>query len=375
MGKIFVVTAHSSRTNARTGIQTLVRGLLYGFSQIGIDFQTVRWSNWRRSIVPIRGVNIDKASSREHRRVGEDLKGSTLLLPEVIYEIDPSRFVRYPRNHQMRLAAIFHDAIPITNPELVRPQAAKCHARYMVALCDVDVLIAVSNAAADQFRRFVESRKLRLPTIIVCHSPGELAGYERPPAKKLGDSSATILCVSTLEPRKNHQTLIEAFETVSSRLRGQFNVQLHLAGDRYRSAGFVTDLVKGAANRNPNIIWHGKVRDDKLADLYREADFTVYPSILEGFGLPIIQSLWNRRPCICANFGAMSETAAGGGCVTVDVRDAAKLSEAILTLVTSPAIREKLVDEIDRRQIKTWTQYAAEIRCAIQPDADLRSTS
>ena len=51
---------------------------------------------------------------------------------------------------------------------------------------------------------------------------------------------------------------------------------------------------------------------------YRECLFTVYPSLMEGFGLPILESLWHGKPCVCGGNSARLEVARGGGCLTVD---------------------------------------------------------
>src|ERR1700720_3954904 len=377
MGALFVVTSHTSKSGARSGIQTVVRGLISGLSRNNADFEAVRWSNWRSAFVPLRrkrqaylGIAKQVAPDRNQATSSD---GSWLLLPEVIYETDPHRLIACARKQQMRVAALFHDAIPISHPELVRRKAAKYHADYMTALCKTDLVIPVSNSAAEQFRLFAEKYRLPLPTIHVCSSAGEFPGIERPPAKPnpLPDA-VNILCVSTLEPRKNHKNLLEAFERATSALSHP-RLWLHLAGDRYKDAEFIVELVKAARTRNPYIIWHGKVTDRQLANLYRECDFTVYPSIVEGFGLPIIQSLWNRRPCICANFGAMAETASKGGCLTVDVRDPAKLSGAIVTLATRSDVRHSLVEEIEAQHFKTWPDYATEICEALKAVAHSQS--
>jgi glycosyltransferase involved in cell wall biosynthesis len=379
MGAIFVVTSHTAKSDARSGVQAVVRGLLSGLSKKSAHFQAVRWAKWRKTLLPLNAKyskrlvpNLGTIDSLRGR-----LHGSWLLLPEVIYHNQIGAVIAYARAQQMRVAAIFYDAIPISHPELVRRKAVKYHADYMTGLCDVDLLIPLSQSAADEFRLFVEKRGLPLPTIHVCTSAGDLLGEERPPSKPdLPTQAVNILCVSTLEPRKNHKTLLEAFELASAAL-SQPDLRLQLVGDRYEGADFVVDTVKAAMARNPNVIWHGKLTDDQLMNRYSECDFTIYPSVLEGFGLPIIQSLWNRRPCICANFGTMAETANGGGCLTVDVRDAAKLRDAILTLATRRDIRQKLVEEIERRHVKTWQEYATEICETLESsmamsDADVR---
>jgi glycosyltransferase involved in cell wall biosynthesis len=104
--------------------------------------------------------------------------------------------------------------------------------------------------------------------------------------------------------------------------------------------------------------------------LYSRCDFTVYPSVVEGFGLPILESLWYGRPCICANFGAMAETGAGGGCLMIEVREPEQLRDAIIALATQPAIHERLGSEIERRQFKSWSEYATELCDALSASAN-----
>jgi glycosyltransferase involved in cell wall biosynthesis len=236
----------------------------------------------------------------------------------------------------------------------------KYHADYMKVLSRIDMIIAVSNFSAEQLSRFLQSHRLRLPPVQVCTYPGEAMGQSRPPPKSADSSEPVhILCISTLEPRKNHETLLKAFEQAARVIpRPLF---LHLAGSRYKDAQHIVDMVERTMTLNPNVIWHGNIDAHALAHLYDKCNFTVYPSVLEGFGLPIVQSVWRRRPCICANFGAMAETAAGGGCLTVDVRDPSKLADAIVQLATRSETRQRLVDEIERRHVKTWLEYTNEI--------------
>jgi len=367
--KILVEVSHTAQHDVRTGIQAVVRGLLAGLCQAGVNFETVRWSGWRNAFVPLdryRNQTLGIPDLSERQRWPNEIDKAWLLLPELIYGPRLFRMIAHARKHAMRTAAIFYDAIPVTHPELVRREARKFHSAYMMALGDVDVIVAVSDSAAEQFRLFFEKRLGRFPTIYVCPSAAELSGQERAAAKPNAAADAVnALCVSTLEPRKNHKTLLQAFELASSAVSYP-KLYLHLVGDRYKDANHVVELVRAATTRNPNIVWHGKITDHQLVTLYRECDFTIYPSIVEGFGLPIIQSLWNRRPCICANFGTMAETASGGGCLTVDVRDAAKLSDAIVALATRRDIRQKLVEEIERRHVKTWQEYATEICGALE---------
>jgi glycosyltransferase involved in cell wall biosynthesis len=290
-----------------------------------------------------------------------ETKGAWLLVPEVVYNRKDHIAMRKAVMRGVRLAAIVHDAIPISHPELVRREAAQHHATYMTVLAGADLLIAVSNTAAHQFSDFARSRSLTLPPIRVCHSPGEILSYPRqPPRTRPLNGPVRILCVSTLDPRKNHQGLIRAFNLACSSIPDA-DLFLDLVGAPYKDAESLVQEVKQAVVSNPRISWHGSVSPEKLLDLYSRCDFTVYPSIVEGFGLPILESLWAGRPCICANFGAMAETATGGGCLMIDVRDPEQLREAVVALATQPKLSDRLTSELEHRSFKSWSDYASEI--------------
>ena len=89
--------------------------------------------------------------------------------------------------------------------------------------------------------------------------------------------------------------------------------------------------------------------------------FTIFASNDEGYGLPIAESLAHGVPCLTANFGAMAEVATGGGCLTCNVNDPEKLTEAIRTLHEDRAMRRKLRHEISNRQFRDWKIYCQDV--------------
>ena len=91
---------------------------------------------------------------------------------------------------------------------------------------------------------------------------------------------------------------------------------------------------------------------------YEECAFTVFPSLIEGFGLPILESLWYGRPCVCGTNGALGEVAAGGGCIPVDQTDPASLAAGMERLLTDPAFSQETWDAAAQRPFGTWEQLA-----------------
>jgi glycosyltransferase involved in cell wall biosynthesis len=401
MKQLLVSVTHAAHSNARTGIQTTVRGLVSGFESDAAteDMRLVQWSSGKNAFTPLSAGRLAHLGSRKsepqtlplhslaqpsqwplwiktagrahlapvhlHPDYRSRLAGAWLLLPEVIYHGAAPRMIDFARAHGMRVAAIFHDAIPLSHPELVRREAVEYHLEYLRALSAADAIFPVSNDAAAAYTEQSRKHQLRLPKVQAIAEAVDLVGSsrEKTPSRREG-GPIRILCVSTLEPRKNHLTLVAAFEKLRA-LRPDLDVQLDLVGDRYADAGHVADAVTAATQREKRLHWHGKVEPERLRELYRDCDFTVYPSALEGFGLPIGESLWLGRACICANFGAMAEVAAGGGCLTVDVRDPDKLAEAMLTLIVDPAQRHALAEAATTRHLTTWVEYAAAIRASL----------
>ena len=181
-----------------------------------------------------------------------------------------------------------------------------------------------------------------------------------------------ILSVSTVGARKNQGVLLAAYDLAVA-ARPDLRLELTLIGASRPSEDNFPAAIHEAMARHPgNVHWIERADYSALRSFYEASDFTVYPSEREGFGLPILESLWFGRPCVCANFGAMGETAAGGGCLTVDVREPNALAEAMIALAGSADYRNRVAAEADARRIKTWEEYAAEILGHL-PDRDVNT--
>jgi glycosyltransferase involved in cell wall biosynthesis len=136
-----------------------------------------------------------------------------------------------------------------------------------------------------------------------------------------------------------------------------------LVGSAYSGKDELVEMVGLACAADSSIKWHGAVSDEALLEFYARAAFTTYASIVEGFGLPILESLWLATPCICHSGGVMAELAEAGGCLTVDVGDAEALSAMIERLADDSALRATLTHQATTREIKTWSEYASELSC------------
>jgi glycosyltransferase involved in cell wall biosynthesis len=115
--------------------------------------------------------------------------------------------------------------------------------------------------------------------------------------------------------------------------------------------------------------------DELLWAAYRLAYCTVFPSVHEGYGLPVAESLASGTPVITANFGSMSEIASQGGALLVNPRDDRDLTDALRKLLLDKGLRERLAEEATRIPVRTWEQYAAETWDYFVADVSADSTA
>jgi glycosyltransferase involved in cell wall biosynthesis len=188
-----------------------------------------------------------------------------------------------------------------------------------------------------------------------------------PPPIRANEGVPIVLCVGTLEGRKNHVALLEACAELWR--RGSV-FELHLIGAAHAQTGAVArDRVRQLQAEGRPLRYDGPVDDAALAAAYAACSFTVYPSLLEGFGLPVLESLAHARPCICSAHGALGESARGalgesargGGCIALERVDAPSLRDAIARLLVSPAERVRLAAEASARPHRTWHHYAQDL--------------
>jgi glycosyltransferase involved in cell wall biosynthesis len=295
------------------------------------------------------------------------LPGSTppmLFLPEVVLDGQFPERLAWAAANDLLVAAILYDLIPVTHMPFCASEVVQQFSEYLEALACVDGLWAISGESLREFERYADRRGLPLPPERdAIWLPGQFAAEPRNTAGRKPVSTENplrILCVGSVEPRKNHRNLIEAFRSLLHR-RPDLPLRLVLVGHRFADADHLADWLEAEIREEPRIQWTGLLPDAELGAMYRDATFTVYPSLVEGFGLPVMESLWMGCPCLCHSGGVMAELAMGGGCLTADMDDTAAIERALERLVDDAELRHRLSREAAIREISDWRAYATKI--------------
>ena len=377
---MFYYVDHTSRFNRNTGIQRCVRVIARALMELGVPLRPVVWSADQRNFVQASSDALQHLARwngpapHDWQSVQSPGSGQVesshptdrwLLIVELIsgpHLPDTESLRRAAQQRGWKVAWVFHDAIPIRLAHLYGARATTTAARhrlYMRGLAEFQLVLANSATTAEHLCSFLQQEGLPYqhvrPLPLALEFPGCPPGS--PPRSVPSGASTRLLCVGSLEPRKNHRTLLKAIAALSA--SGRFPAELVLVG--WANDRRVVDLVQRAQRLGLAVQWEPDADDQRLSDLYQWCDVTVYPSLEEGFGLPVAESLWKRRPCVCSGEGALGELARGGGCLTVNTTRWQDLAQALDQLLHDPALQQRLHAQLQHRVLRPWRQYAQEL--------------
>ncbi|MBW4541509.1 MAG: glycosyltransferase family 4 protein [Myxacorys chilensis ATA2-1-KO14] len=170
-------------------------------------------------------------------------------------------------------------------------------------------------------------------------------------------SKPYILFVSTIEPRKNIATLIEAFDYLKEKYHLEH--QLVLIGQKGWLYQSIFERI--ARSRYQTHIHHlSYLSDERVALFYSKADVFVYPSYYEGFGLPALEAMTLGAPVITTNTSSLPEVV-GDAALLVEPDAMTDLADAILQVVSSSSLRDQLISKgKERAKLFSWNHTAKE---------------
>ena len=219
----------------------------------------------------------------------------------------------YPRQRAGLRTTTVHDLGPIHHPHWVDPRTRALHvpkARHAAETCDL--LFANSRYTADDV-----VRTLGVPAdrVLVAY-PGIHERF-RPEGPQAGREAPYLLTTATREPRKNLRALLDAFALVRTRHR---DLELRVAG---------------AEEPSPpeGVRFLGYVAAEDLPPLYRGAEAFVFPSLFEGFGIPVVEAMASGTPTVVSAHASLDE-ASGDATIRVEPKSPEAIASGIETALT-----------------------------------------
>ena len=294
--------------------------------------------------------------------------GDLILLPDA-YWVNRLRSSVWTAARQVReqggmIATLLYDLIPLTHPEFVGAKRQAAFLDYLKKTVEhSDLLLAISTTVRDQVASFLPT--ISQPDRSLCSDVraiqlgAELESVRGPVRQAVRDLFATAqapyLMVATFDPRKNHRFLLDAFEIL---WETQPDLKLCLVG---RIGSRCDDLVQRIVNHprlGESLFLFSDLSDAELHHCYQGARGVVLPSIVEGFGLPIVESLWFGKKTFVSDTPIHREVGAED-CSYFGLEHPASLVANILEWEHALAAGAK--PPYKQRQLTTWQQCARQV--------------
>lgn len=248
---------------------------------------------------------------------------------------------------RVRLTATLHDMTSWLMPEL-HTSGNVVADRYFAdrILKQADRLIAVSQNTRDDAARVLGMDPSRIHVI---HSGVDERFFNAQPLRR---PRPYVLFLGTIEPRKNVDTLLDAWQQLDSDLRAAY--ELVIAGP----AGWNAEATLARVQEAPGVTWLGYVAEAGIPGLTAGAAAFAYTSLYEGFGFPVAQAMAAGVPVVTSNTSCLPEIA-GDGALLVDPRSTTETATALGRLLESPELRHRLgAAGRARAQAYRWDQCA-----------------
>jgi glycosyltransferase involved in cell wall biosynthesis len=257
---------------------------------------------------------------------------------------------RLPRKPFKRQVATFHDLFVLTGDYSTKEFRERFAAQAREAAAASNLIIAVSAFSAGQVESLLGIPASRIRVSHHGVHPRQIPDLPR---------ENIVLCAGAIQRRKNQAALVRAFRAMPPDWR------LVIAG----SDGFGAEETHASIDSSPckeRIVATGYISDAELAAWYAKARIFAFPSLDEGFGMPVLEAMAAGVPVIAGNRSSLPEVA-GDAAILVDPQNDAELEDALRTLAVTPALSERLIEAgFKRSRLFSWEKAVAETNAVYQ---------
>ena len=255
----------------------------------------------------------------------------------------------------MRICAMIHDVIPLEYPQFQTAPSIKRFAERFAAIANyADAILANSRDTANR----VKPRLSRQGRSVAIHAvPLGIEPAEKP--AQMQEKPPNFIMLGTIEPRKNHRLVLQAWDMLPE---GDRPI-LHIVGAR----GWQNDDVFRWLDTSPlidaSVLEHGPLPDEQARQLMVNSTALLFPSLAEGFGLPVLEALQMGVPVV-ANRLPVLEELAGNSLLYMDSQDA-KVWSTIISRIAKSSRAHIFPEGFDRIAIPRWAAHFQQVEAIL----------
>lgn len=321
--------------------------------------------------VRIRSRHI-RSTIRERRAHNEHLELASFEPGSIFFDIEGSWFDPEPRQTllpkltaaDVTVMTMVHDVMPVIFPEWFADRQVRAFSQWLYAHLDQSrMFLTNSTRTSTDLERLAKQRGIDLGKSMVKVTLG--ANFSETAARPIDlptEVTRFLLIVGTVEPRKNHELVLDAWERIT---RNEPGLGLVLVGKEGWMVDELIERIRTHPQFNRTLLWLGGIDDSELTWLYQNAFVTVIPSFYEGLGVPVIEALLNGCPVICSTGGALPE-AGGGFAELIEPDDPDGLVELLQLHLKDPDHHSRIVDRVRSYEPPSWRTTASQTAAAIR---------
>ncbi len=262
---------------------------------------------------------------------------------------------------KLKTVATIHDIVSYVMPETI-PMKYAWYMRHLIKAVanKSDRIISDSESNKDDLMKWLNVPEKKIAVVPLAVSdrfapPANREQVKTDVMKRYGIRENFMLFVGNLEPRKNLIRLMRAFEKARGKLGSGY--QLVICGKRGWLYKEILETFE-QVNESGSVILTDYVSEVELLELYQSADMFVFPTLYEGFGLPVLEAMACGAPVITSDVSSLPEIA-GAAALTVNPNDTDQIANAIIRLAGSTELRGELREKgIKRAALYSWAKTA-----------------
>lgn len=277
-----------------------------------------------------------------------DMLNRSWLLPEL-------------RKQGLKIVLIMHDLIAITHPQYCSTENLLRYPAYIGAhFLNDDFIVSTTEVTKSEIERVLKEIQMPQKEVYVCPVGTDFSAeiemndvddevIEKVKGKKF------LLTVGTIEPRKNHKLLFNAYPQLK-----EMGLTMVFAGNvGWNISDFISEVEKHE-DYGENILMFSKLNDATIKYLYREAYFFVFPTFAEGFGLPPVESVRSGTPVIVSDIPVMHEIL-GGYADYIDCKSPQQLVDMLSKYISDDSLYVQRKESLLSYKENTWTDFATKL--------------
>lgn len=342
---IYIDLSDAVNTEFVTGIQRVCYALIKNIVDIFADdkrYEVCPIYSEPGNNLTVKCLNVNgryrKQDEIDESNVVQFVDGDFLLMPDINILNVSTKVHYYNRLHNrgVRVYTLLHDIIPIRYPEYYSTDHVQVFTKYAEAISHFSGIIANSRATMEDYKAWIseqnipirddfEMKYFHLGCDLNQANPTKIREDENLELLEIFEKKDTFLMVATIEPRKMHEQVLKAFEILWEQGK---DINLVFVG-KY---GWQMEQLAAYINKHPylekNLFWLQGVSDEYLDRIYEASTAVIVASVVEGFGLPIIEAANHGKYLILRDIPVFREVAGDSG-YYFDTMDYSELANSI----------------------------------------------